>query len=498
MCNKDIFSFRTHFFEKSLYLHKNNTMRNRVSNWSFIVLALLTLIMLCASIPILPTFDDWTSLTRPTFEPLFTKERWLFFGYHWRPFDSFFGYLLGLNPQLLFPLLNHCCVVIGHSLCSLLVFRVIRELGYSRIVADISMLFFFLAPATMATVLAVDSMNQTYALVWGLLSFLVYIRQQKMKYLIWIILIFIATLCKENGLMWALIAPILAFGYDLIGRQQLKKDLLIGIGVMVAYALVILLTPKDIVIHPEYEPGVLKTVGNIVKFLFTTFVTVDYVYLLHHPSRNLFLAILSLLPTLLVLFFIFVRQAKQIASKRMICAILCMLIAVGPHLLTIYSMMHAYAGLSFFAIIVAHVAERYRKKKRPLFFVFLLYILSAVLIDAHLWYESYKSGLVGKEMSQEVIRKTGEPVKTVYLIIIEDDYSKLSSFCVVPSDAFGWGRAAQFETNYQWPEVISDTTIERSSHARQDAEKLAKNILSKKEYECVWLVDHKTVDVIRE
>ena len=88
--------------------------------WSILCILTLTPFLFWATIPILPTFDDWTSLTSPSFEPLFTKERWLFFGYHWRPFDSFFGYILGLNPQLLFPTLNHCCVVLGHILCSFL------------------------------------------------------------------------------------------------------------------------------------------------------------------------------------------------------------------------------------------------------------------------------------------------------------------------------------------------------------------------------------------
>ena len=224
-------------------------------NWSVALILVLTPFLLWATILILPTFDDWTSLTSPSFEPLLTKERWLFFGYHWRPFDSVFGYILGLHPLGLFPTLNHCCVVLGHICCSWIIYKLLSTLGFNMTAVNMATFFFFITPAAMATVLAIDSMNQTYALMWGLLSFWVYIQQKGEKYPIYITLIFIATLCKENGLMWAIINPVLAFGYDIINRKKLKKDLVIGIIMMITYATAIILLPKNIIIHPEYEPG---------------------------------------------------------------------------------------------------------------------------------------------------------------------------------------------------------------------------------------------------
>jgi hypothetical protein len=77
-------------------------------------------------------------------------------------------------------------------------------------------------PATMATVTAIDSQNQVYALLTGLISFFVYIRKGKYKYVVWPIMIFLATLFKENGLMWALICPILAYCFDFIDRKTMR------------------------------------------------------------------------------------------------------------------------------------------------------------------------------------------------------------------------------------------------------------------------------------
>ena len=221
-------------------------------HWSILTIVVLTPFFLAGAIPILPTFDDWTSLVSPSFEPFFSKERFLFFGYHWRPFDSIFGYIVGRNPQLLFPLLNHICVVLGPVCCASLVFILSRKLRLNSFASNIATLFFFLSPGMLATVLAVDGLNQTYANFWALLSTLLYLSLQgRKKYIAWLFFIFIATLCKENALMYALIAPILAFSFSFTNRSILRKDLIIGIAIMAAYALAILLLPSNIDIHPE-------------------------------------------------------------------------------------------------------------------------------------------------------------------------------------------------------------------------------------------------------
>lgn len=466
--------------------------------WGVIVVLLLTPVILLSVLHILPTHDDWASLTSPDLNPFFIKERFLFYGYHWRPFDSMIGYIVGRNPQGLFPGFNHVLVVIGHLLCSLVIFRVLTVLGFSRFSKNIITVCFFVLPATMATVTAVDSQNQVYSLLCDTIAFLCYIKQKHNRYLIWISLIFLATLWKENGLMWALICPILAYGFDFIDRRTLKKDLVIGCAIMITYALVIAVMPKDIIIHPEYEPGVMKVVKNLIKFLFLSFVTVDYIYLLHTPSRHLLLAVISLIMTLPFCYFMFIGNSKRIIKKKMICTILCLLIAVGPHLLTIFSMMHTYAGLSLIAIIAAEGIDYYQQKRKIVLISLFFFLTAAFVIDGHLISESIKSGLVGKKMAKEAVRKTGKPVKSVYVIIIEDDYPKLSSFCVIPVDAFGWGIAAKYETNYQWPEIIQDTTITRTPNALYEAREMGNRAVNKGLSDCVWIVNHENIDVVKK
>ena len=465
--------------------------------YSIILIIILVPILLYEVILILPTHDDWASTTRPDFNPFFIKERFLFYGYHWRPFDAILGYIVGLNPQHLYPTFNHCIIIIGHLLCACLIFRLLSVLKISKQAINITTIYFFIAPATMATVTAIDSMNQTYALICDMIAFLVYINLKKGKYLFWICMIFIATLFKENGLMWALICPILAYGFDFIDYKVLKKDILIGLAVMASYALIIFLLPKEIIIHPEYVPGVLKIIKNFVKFVFTTFITVDYIYLLHEPNRNLVAAIITFILTLPFLYLLFIRNAKQFLCKKMICTILCLLIAVAPHIGTVFSMMHTYAGMAMLTIMIACCIDKYKKHLKPIYISFLLFCLSAIIINTHLINSSVESGMVGKMMAMEAIQKTGKPVNSVYVVIIEDDYPKLSSFCVIPNDAFGWGLASQYETNYQWPKVIEDTIIERSNESLKLAKEICLEVLNRKQYDCVWIVNGKDIDVVK-
>ena len=467
--------------------------------WCVLVIVVLTPLFLDGVLRILPTHDDWTSTCQPDFNPFFIKERFLFYGYHWRPFDSILGYLVGRNPQLLFPALNHYVVVTGHLLCAGLIFRVLSKLGFSQSTKNIVTVACFILPATMAAATAVDGMNQIYALAFGMIAFLLYIRQNRWKYVAWISTVFIASWWKENGLMWALICPILAYGFNIISLKTFKKDVMIGMGIMLVYALAVVLLPKDIIIHPEYVPSVMKIVKNVVKFLFTSFITVDYIYLLHEPSRNLWAAALSLLLTVPFCYYLYQGIAKLHVKKELWCSLLCLVIAAGPHLLTVFSMMHTYAGLALLAVLMALAIDADGQQEVKAFILsFLLFCCSSLIIDRHLIDESIKSSLVGKQMAQEAVKKTKSRAERVYLIRIEDDYPKLSSFCVIPYEAFGWGLASRMETNFEWPEVIEEASMEPSKDALSKAKSLAHDELEKGKYDCVWIVDFNKVYVVNQ
>jgi len=108
-----------------------------------------------------------------------------------------------------------------------------------------------------------------------MLAFLIYIKTKRQKYYLWPLLVFIAALAKENGLMWALICPILAYGFNFTDKKTLKRDVIVGIAIMVIYFLAIALLPKNMIIHPEYVPDnfkIIKLAGlNIIFKLIKIF-----------------------------------------------------------------------------------------------------------------------------------------------------------------------------------------------------------------------------------
>ena len=146
--------------------------------------------------------------------------------------------------------------------------------------------------------------------------------------------------------------------------------------------------------------------------------------------------------------------------------------------------------------LVALGIEKYNNLKH-ISVTFILYIICALLIDIHLTQESILSGLTGKRMAEEAIRKTDNPVNTVFLIIIEENFTKLSSFCTVPYEAFGWGLAAKYETDYKWPTIINDTIIPRDKEAYQKAVYIGTQSLQNKNCDCIWIVNHNKIDVLR-
>ena len=174
-----------------------------------------------------------------------------------------------------------------------------------------------------------------------------------------------------------------------------------------------------------------------------------------------------------------------------------MIIAASPHVFTVFSMMHTYGLLVFVMLLMAISISSYNNIK-PVFISLVLFLMSSTAIDIHLWYCSLQSGETGRRMAQEAVRKTGKPIERIYTVIIDDEYPKLSSFCVTPSEAFGWGRAAQLETNYKWPTEFKDTTIARTVSAPEKARQIAFKVLSTSSAGCVWIVNKEYIDVIKK
>lgn len=446
---------------------------------------------------ILPTFDDWNTLSSPNYDPEWYK--YLFScGSFWRPFDAAFGYLYGYIGHQFYPTINHICIAIGHLTNTLLVYMMCRELRIKPLARSIATTFFYISPCVWATVWACDSLNQTYSQLWGMAAVLLYLRTKECnsKYILWFILVFIAAMAKENGLAWAVVPPIIAYGFNRIDKKTLKRHLLFGLSIAVAYAIVRLSIPHYFDYNPDYQTfSITRKVKEIGMVLVNSLMAVDLISILHAPSRNIGMAIATIVLSLPMFYMTFIRKLPVMMMRPALSLMASAVVVLSPHLLLSLSMMNAYASLGMVAVLVGYLVNSYRST-RLLNIAFSLYLLSALAIGIHTWYCSWKSGLMGKHLAEEIIQKTGKPVNNVLFIIVEDDYPKLSSFCVIPSDALGWGIAVSHANAYKWPENIKDTLVNHNTPPETIRRMTHDAFL--KGYDCVWTINGTQTESIRK
>jgi len=442
---------------------------------------------------LLPTHDDWTYLTTPYYGDPFSFERILPAGSYWRPFDALFGSILGLNFHL-FPILNHLCIYAGHLCCVVLVFLITRQLGFCSVACYVASIYFFVCPAMLGSVLTVDSLNQIYSNLWGLLATYIYLTRRQI--VISLLLIAVAALCKENGLAWAVVPPIISF---VLQKLPLRKAALhIGYGVLLAMIYMVvrfLLTNDANEINDEYltqtPMGRLK---DLLTFIGLSWVCVDYVSIVHAPSRNLvFLLVTLVLSTPFMTYLwsaIFCKRISRESAKQLLALLACWVILSLPHLITLFASMHGYASLGMSAIIVGWLANK-TVNRRLLLTFFSFYIVSALLTDAHHWQKAYQSGLIGREMAMQVIEQTRREPRHVMVVNMADNLPKYSMFCVIPYDAFGWGLSVEHYSDHKiQPSIDFFEEVE-------DKSELPKLIhqAGRRGMDAVWIVEKASVTV---
>lgn len=454
--------------------------------------------VLWAVVGIYPSFDDWSTLSSPNFDPDCAKF-FLPYGSVWRPFDALMGYIVGAAPQL-FPALNHVCIVAGHLIGAVLVMKLSQRLGFCRAAQFASTLFFWMSPCMLGTVLSCDALNQTYSQMWGMAAVWFYLSAEgRRRYAAWAACVMMAALSKDNGIAWAVVPPVLAFAFGMEDRRSALRHLLFGVSVAVAYGCIRLALPSTEYYNPDYNTFLpTKKLKEIAIFLGYTWVAADYVSIVHTASRSLPLAALTLVLSLPFVYMMFVRSPRLWLTRRFLGLAVCILIVMSPHLLISLSVMNAYAGLGMSALLVAFVADHMSRNHPALLrTAFAMYAAAAIITDVHHWYKAYTTAAVGREMAHEAIRLAGHPVKNAYCVVTDDDEKKFSSFCVLPQDAFGPQAAAVVhETSYRWPTCVKDTIIPRESG--HEARSIARRALDTGKYECVWLIDKSRVDIMRK
>jgi len=446
---------------------------------------------------ILPTFDDWTTLSSPNLDPQW-QQYFLPYGSSWRPFDTAIGYVYSwIGPQW-FPTLSHLLIFMAHAGSTVLVYKLCSVLRFSRLAGSVATVFFWLSPCTLATVFACDSLNQSFSHFWGLMAIYLYLTvKSRYRHALWLSCVLLAALSKENGLAWAVVPPVLAFGFRLADRRTCLRHLCLGIALAIGYAVVRLSLPLTEVYYEEYHSlfSIGKKLKAVAILITYTFLPGDYIYLLHAPSRSIPLFVATLLPTLPFLALLFMQKPFIAHRRQFITLLLCAVIAVSPNLLITLSMMNAYAWLGMTALLIGLCADKCRNTK-ALTCAFMLYLVATSATYVHHWYCTWQTSLPARYMARQAIEQTGHRVDRVYVITIAEDERKFSSFITLPTEAFGWGRAVWGQTNFEWPQTIADTIVD-SSTADYAIDSIAQRAMNDG-YECVWVVEKDSVRAIKQ
>ncbi len=459
---------------------------------AFFILFLLTAPAIAYALTQLrPTFDDWTYTTYPNTDPQFWKYL-LPYGDYWRPFDGLFGYVVATGSNL-FPALNHLCIYLGHAVATLLVWLVASQLKFDAASRLTAAIFHYVSPAMLGTVMTCDSLNQTYAACWGLAALWVYLRGGRHATPVWLLLCAMAIWSKENGAMWLIVCPLVARCFGLRTGREAKRSLLWAAAFLAVYWAVRLALPnyyhKD---TNEYlTASVLEKVKNVAKYLLFSYTSMDFVSLLHRPSRNIPFLLLTLLlsvPYFALNLMLAFRQRRDIHLWGLLCA---SLVAVLPHMATLFSTMHAYAGLAPLALLAGWLMPAQGKGKVAVTGAFCLYVLSALAVDARHWSKAYQSGMDGYQMALETIRQTHKPTHRVCCICVDHGEKKYSSFCVIPYDSYGWGNAVIWQTRGKWPRTIDVETMGDNDNLRLTVRKRLRE-----GYDHVWIANGKNIQVI--
>ena len=418
-----------------------------------VLTAPLALLLLCQ---LQPTFDDWTYYTIPQMEPL-TLQSLLPDGNYWRPFDVLFGHLLGLNYRL-FPFLNHLFILLGHVLNTLLIYKILQWFRVSTLSRNLSVVFFYLSSGTLGTILNIDSLNQVYSLLWGLLALYSYISLSGYRKLIlWLVCALLSIFAKESGYVWFLFPPFIVWSIGKECFNDVIRHLLCACLVFVLYLVSrFMLTDSFHLENNVYmEFTLTRLLRNLALLLGMTFYPIDYASLIHPQHRHLAVVVIT---GALPLPFLWLLLRSYRWQKPLIILLLSFFIGAFVNLMTIFSVMHCYAVLPFVALMIALLCERFKNKK-VLIVSALLYLLTASFTLLHHAYASFLSGKVGEQMAKNIVSQCDRPVNKVMLIHLDKGETKYSSFWVIPFEAFGWGYSVLQQTGYRWPKTILNEEI---------------------------------------
>ena len=465
------------------------------SHWAVPFNIIMCGLFLTAALDVMPTYDDWYTLSSPNRDPEWQKF-FLPYGSVWRPIDALMGYVS--QDATTFPLYNHIITVCAHLLSGLMVWALARRLFRKDAAVNLAAALFCVSPCMLATVFACDAINQSLSLMFGLAATLAFITvRHKVRYLLWPLLVWLAALAKDNGIAWAVVPPLVALLTEENSTRTVARRLAYGVFMAIVYGAVRLSLPYTVIPNPEYSTfSILKKLREVSMLLGYSFVPIDWMSIFCAQARRWFTLLLTCGLTLAAYATLLSGIKSTLKDRRTWVLAAVFVVVLSPNLLITLSMMNAYAGLCFAAMLVAMLVEKSEAEKNDISHAVLDLLLAAMLVNFHHVNEAVSTSQKGIEMAQKVDKQCQErePIDEVFCVSVTPTERKYSSFHVLPVDAFSNGQAVLWLNNYRWPMRINEAYVDAGK--RDEALRLAHEAIDSGGYRYAWVVENDKVEVI--
>lgn len=462
-----------------------------------------------------PTGDDWGYFTKPNFNP-----SWADFSpreHIWRPFDVLFGIILGYIPDW-FPALNHLWILFGHFVNTIILYRILMMLNLNHNKAILGSLIFFSSPAIAATTFGCDSINQTYALTYGLVATLMYVSGKKVLNILgWIFFTFLALLSKESGIVWFVATPMIGFliqynRFPFNLKEKASREFYFHVFLGLFFAVLYFLFRYFILNNPEVfgskDPNSEGSLSIFsVSFVRNTLVlfgsgisSIDS-FSLFKPQRNYFFIILTLLLNIPFLYFLVKGFFLAIKNGRLIILIGFLLIGFvvsSPHLILAHSAeMHAYPTV-FFVVIIMTICLNEIKHSVKSKLAIVFYFIAVLISNANKWRALYDTVKGGEFIANEVFKQSRKPPKNVAFIFAHDPRPGYSVFMQSPLRSFGGGKIMKKYFDWKYPENIESFKVneQNKEELKRKMDSLVQEKLTNKKFDVLWVVEAEKVRVL--
>lgn len=67
--------------------------------------------------------------------------------------------------------------------------------------------------------------------------------------------------------------------------------------------------------------------------------------------------------------------------------------------------MNTYCSLGIATLIIGFLANEYQKSEKKLQFLFILYVIAAIITDVHHWYKAWQTSLPGRDIAISIVEK---------------------------------------------------------------------------------------------